>query len=358
MKFSGYCLFIIVIVYLNPLSPIARAQPDRKLKVATKEAAPFAIKLPGGQWSGISIELWQQIASELGYTYEFTEMSLADMLHSLETGAADAAVAALTVTPEREAKFDFTHTFYTTGLSVAVPKGGAQNYWQVLHAFLSPDFLKAVSALSLLLFITGALVWLVERRRNPEQFGGSVASGLGAGFWWSAVTMTTVGYGDKAPVTFWGRLIALIWMFMAIIIISGFTAAIASALTVNRLQSNITGEDDLRRVRVATVDGSTSKGYLQNNNIGYHSFGDIQTALRAVAQGDVDALVYDAPILRYLVKTTRSDSLQVLPFTFSRQDYGIGLPAGSPLREPVNRVLLQIIREPAWEQLLQRYLGK
>ncbi len=357
MNFSGVGIFITMVFILNFLSPL-RAPAQQPLKIATKEAAPFAIKRPGGQWSGISIELWEQIARELGYSYEFTEMSLADMLHSMETGTADAAVAALTVTPEREVRFDFTHTFYTTGLSVAVPRGGTKSYWQVLRAFISPDFLKAVSALSLLLFITGALVWAVERRRNPQQFGGSMADGLGAGFWWSAVTMTTVGYGDKAPVTFWGRLIALIWMFMAIIIISGFTAAIASALTVNRLQSRITGEDDLRRVRVATVEGSTSQVYLQHNNIGSHSFGDIQTALRAVARGNVDALVYDAPILRYLVKTSMSDSLEVLPFTFSRQDYGIGLPAGSPLREPVNRVLLKVIREPAWEQLLQRYLGK
>ena len=75
--------------------------------------------------------------------------------------------------------------------------------------------------------VVGVVMWLGERRRNQAQFGGTAAHGIGAGLWWSAVTMTTVGYGDKAPVTILGRLLGLVWMFAAIIIISSFTAAIA-----------------------------------------------------------------------------------------------------------------------------------
>jgi voltage-gated potassium channel Kch len=64
-----------------------------------------------------------------------------------------------------------------------------------------------------LLTVTGALIWLAERRHNEEQFRRDPAAGIGNGIWWSAVTMTTVGYGDKAPVTLAGRVIALVWMF-------------------------------------------------------------------------------------------------------------------------------------------------
>ncbi|MGO2102628.1 MAG: ion channel [Psychroflexus halocasei] len=44
--------------------------------------------------------------------------------------------------------------------------------------------------------------------------------------------MTTVGYGDKSPLSLGGRIVGLIWMFMAVIILSSLTAGIASALTV------------------------------------------------------------------------------------------------------------------------------
>jgi len=47
--------------------------------------------------------------------------------------------------------------------------------------------------------------------------------------------MTTVGYGDKSPITAAGRLVALVWMFSSIIIISLITGAFATAMTVHQL---------------------------------------------------------------------------------------------------------------------------
>ncbi len=46
------------------------------------------------------------------------------------------------------------------------------------------------------------------------------------------------------------------------------------------------------------------------------------------------------------------------PKQILRQDYYIALPQGSLLREPLNRVLLEKIREPAWQDILYRYLDE
>jgi ABC-type amino acid transport substrate-binding protein len=221
-----------------------------------------------------------------------------------------------------------------------------------------PALLKALGGLGLLLLGTGVLVWFFERRRNPDQFGGGAAKGIGSGFWWSAVTMTTVGYGDKAPLTLGGRIVGLVWMFAAIIMISSFTAAITSSLTLTGLGANVRGPADLMGVRTAVVANTTAEGYLRSNLIDATGFDSGEEALEAVAAGKFDALVYDAPILRYLVKEAFKERIQVLPNTFTRQDYGIALPPGSPLREPLNQALIAEIRDYRWQELLLFYLGQ
>ena len=76
--------------------------------------------------------------------------------------------------------------------------------------------------------------------------------------------MTTVGYGDKSPKTLGGRIVATVWMFMAVIVISGFTAAITSSLTISNMQSLVAGPEDLPRVKVGTISSSTSSRYLDD----------------------------------------------------------------------------------------------
>jgi ABC-type amino acid transport substrate-binding protein len=220
------------------------------------------------------------------------------------------------------------------------------------------QFLQVIAILGLLLFVVGTLVWLIERKRNVQQFGGGAGQGLASGFWWAAVTMTTVGYGDKAPTTFGGRVIALIWMFAGIIMISGFTAAITTALTVSELGDTIRGPGDLPDVRIGSVRGTSSEEYLQSQRLVYRTYQDPRAGLQALANNEIDAVVYDAPLLRYLARTVFPGTVGILSATFDRQDYGIALQARSTLREPMNRVLLDVIRRKEWQDVLYRYLGQ
>jgi len=79
--------------------------------------------------------------------------------------------------------------------------------------------------------------------------------------------------------------------------------------------------------------------------------------MQALADGEFDALVYDAPILRYLAGEEFSGTVSVLPVVFERQDYAIGLTLDSPVRKAVNRALLEIISDDSWGDVLYEYLG-
>jgi len=329
-----------------------------KLMVGTRHVPPFAIKGPSDKWSGISIDLWRGIAADLKLEYAFEETNLQGLIDGLQDGNLDAAVAALTVTASREKVVDFTHVFYHSGLGIAVPAKNQSGWTAVLKRVVSTQFAGAVAILALVLFLVGFAVWLFERNLNPEQFGGRVGNGLGSAFWWSAVTMTTVGYGDKAPRSFGGRFVALIWMFASILLISSFTAGIASALTVSQLDTGIDGPEDLPGLRVATVPGSTSEAYLARHHVVAVPYETPADALQAVDRGEADVAVYDAPILRYLVNKELRLALRVAPRVFEPQDYAIALRQGSTLREPVNQALLEKTTAADWQDLLYSHLGE
>ncbi len=360
MHSRALLLFVLLLSTLA-VSGVVQAQPEgansEPLVVGTKVAPPFVTREADGRLSGISIELWRQIADELGLDYELRELELQELLTGLQNGTLDASVAALTVTAAREEVIDFTHPFHTTGLAIATPREGSA-VWTTIKRLFSWEFLLALLALGGLLLLVGFVFWLTERHRNAEMFGGTPAEGIGASFWWAAVTMTTVGYGDKAPITFAGRVVALVWMFAAIILISSFTAAIATSLTVSRLESRVQGPDDLPQVSVATVAHSASADYLRQRGIGFTPREDLPLALDELAAGRYDALVYDKPILQYLSNQSDARQIQVLPNSFERQDYGIAFPEGSDLRGPVNQKLLEVIASDEWQALLQRYLGR
>ena len=358
--FERTCIAFILLTALSIIGTQAQGKTmsSRTLIVGTKEAPPFAIKTDTGEWVGISIDLWRRIATELNLTFEIKEFDLKGLLDGVANGSMDLAVAALTVTPEREESFDFSHPFHTTGLGIAISSRQKGNWLTVVKQLFSSAVGKTVAGLAFLVLAMGLLVWWFERKRNPAHFGGTPAAGIGAGFWWSAVTMTTVGYGDKAPVTFGGRLVAIMWMIASFFIVSLFFATITASLTVLKLESSVRGVKDLPDVLVGTVAHSTSESYLRDHRIAFLVYRTASEALQALSEGRIEAFVYDEPIVRYLVNRDFKGNLEVLNDTFERQDYSIAMPAGSPMREPINRALLQEIGEPEWQDTLYHYLGR
>ncbi|MCB9688347.1 MAG: transporter substrate-binding domain-containing protein [Alphaproteobacteria bacterium] len=171
--------------------PLERTEEPRTVVVATKAVPPFVEVDERGQVSGISVELWEAVAAELDLRTEWRVTTLPDILDGLQDHRYDAGIAAITVTAERERRIDFSHPYYATGLGIATATSGTAGWLGVVERMLSWGFFRIVLGLVTMLFVVGGLVWLAERRRNPEQFGGnSTAEGLGNAFWWAAVTMT------------------------------------------------------------------------------------------------------------------------------------------------------------------------
>jgi polar amino acid transport system substrate-binding protein len=362
---AGICAVIVVLALAVVLAqtPQVRAETlgqleARELVIGTKIAPPFAMKAEDGTWRGISIDLWRRIADQMHLRYRFQETTLKDLTDGVAEGRLDAAVAALTVTGPRQRVVDFTQPFYSTGLGIAVTSDGRITWWPIIRNVFSLGFIRAAAVLFGISLSVGVILWLIERRHN-EHFGAH-RRGLGASVWWSAAAMTQIGgaaAGEKVPKTLPGRLLAIVWMVTSVIVFVSLTAALTSQLTLRHLRGPVNGVADLPYVRVAAIANTETTEYLGSERIAHKVFADAEAALSAVQKGRIDALVYDRPLLLWLVNERFSGSLRVLDGTFDPQVYAIALPQGSALRLPINLALLDAIRSDWWNETLFAYLG-
>lgn len=89
---------------------------------------------------------------------------------------------------------------------------------------------RAAVWILLVTLVAAILVAIFEARQNDQftSFWDSV--------WWVLVTITTVGYGDKVPVTPIGKLIGIFVMFVGIALLSVITATLSSILVTRKIK--------------------------------------------------------------------------------------------------------------------------
>lgn len=351
--------FVMLVLSGVPASGFAQSDLETAADfiVGIKEAAPFSFKNDAGLWEGVSVTLWEQIAADTDINFRYEERDLQGIIDGVTDSTLDAAIGALTITPTRETVFDFSHAFYNTGLGVAVHKGGGQGILNTLRQIMSVSFFRVVGLILVGLLIMTVLITLFERnlvQREPDK-DGRARNKLAESLWWTLVIM--IGKNDSHPVSFGGRLLALSWMAASLFIVSSLTAVITSVLTVNELQNSLTDPSQLSQVRVVTVASSSSEDYLMAERINYQTAPSVEEALDLLDKNTIDAVVYDKPLLLYLVNTDY-ETLDVLPFTLAPQSYGVAVTSENPRLEAINQSLLVHSQGDAWDDLLFSYFGE
>jgi polar amino acid transport system substrate-binding protein len=344
-----------------PPATAQEADEDEALTVAIKPLLPFVIA-EGDQYSGFSIDLWEEIARRLGrdFEYEFME-TVTEQLAAVEQGQADLAITGISITREREEAIDFSLPYFEAGLQVMTRAAGRQELTTppaiLIGLVASPEFVSLMISLFAAIILMAHVFWLAERRRNSD-FPSSYFKGIWEGIWYTVVTMVTVGYGDKTARSAAGRVIAMTWMFLSLFLVASFTANITTQLTMNRFYGAVQGPEDLPGKSIATVDGSTAAQYLAARRLPYTAVEFIEDAYILLEQGRVDAVVYDSPVLLYYATSEGQGRVQVVGNVFEPQDYGIALPTGSENREGVNRALLEIIEDGAYNDIYARWFER
>lgn len=336
---------------------LAQTGTTKKVIVATKIFPPLVFE-EKGKYTGFSIDLWEAVAKQLNWEWEiYGEKTVDDLLSAVEGGIADVAIAGVTITAERDKRVDFSYPYFESGLQILVSTRGILPVKNLVSFIFSPLLWTTIAIVLVSTFIAANVVWWLEREKNAEMFPRDYNKGIVESLWWAVVTLVTVGYGDKTPKSIPGRIVATIWMFSSVLLISYFTASITSILTVQQLSSNIGSLEDFGDKLIGTVANTFAAEYLKSQKANLLLFDNINEAIAALQQGKVRAVVYDAPVLRHYAITKGRGRVRVVGEVFARQSYGIVFRQDSPYRELVNRALLTIQEDGTYERIYQKWFG-
>jgi ABC-type amino acid transport substrate-binding protein len=314
------------------------------------------MKSETGEWGGLTVDLWKEMAGNLGLRYRLVEMDPDAILDAIGRGELATSAGPFAATLVRERQVDFTHGYITSGVSIAVLRMRPEDRWlAVIESLTTPGALRLYAIVVVLVFLAGAAIWLLERRRNA-MFAGRPLQGIGSGFWWAGVTTIGVGYGDKVPITFWGRLVAMFWMFVSLVLITALTAFVTAKLALAEV-GQIQGPASLHSARVGTVEGSAATDLLQREGITARVYPNGSSAVAGLLSREITALVYGSDVLRYYADRDADRRIQILPGTLEVLTFAFPLPDGSPLRSRLNGALRNVLVESHWADVRERYLG-
>ena len=275
------------------LSYVQATDAKPPLRIGIHEKPPYALKNPDGTWTGLAPGLWKGISEATGLPIEFVEVPYEDLIQQVANGKIDAAAGEIEVTPAAEKIVDFTQPFLTSSLCIALNKVSWEAAWKsVLKDFFNWTIAKYLIGIFVAMLAISLLLWFAERHHGTGHFHGGI-TGIGSALWFAAVTMTTVGYGDKTPATIAGRIIAVFWMIFGVVLVSAFTATVTSSMSTAQISNSIESISDFNHLSCGTLHGSLSSEILRRIGVMTHEYESIPEAFDDLAAGKIEAVVGD-----------------------------------------------------------------
>jgi polar amino acid transport system substrate-binding protein len=337
------------------------ADPDsQSVTVAVHTLEPFVVRTSSGELTGFSIDLWNEVAQRLGWTTDYIETdNVRGQLETITEGRSDVAIGAISLTADREQLFDFSQPTLDAGLQIIVPvhdtRPSVPGLGGYLDLLLSRTMLIWLSAAVVVSVVPAHIFWLIERRSAEPVVSRAYFPGILQSFGWGIGSL--VGKNSTSATKTITQALAILWGFAGIVFVSFYSANLSATLTVAKLDAKISGPADLYEKSVATVGDTTAAAFLRSMGIDATETKTIEESYHLLREEGYEAVVFDAPVLRYYV-AHRGEGVAVMAGpVFQDENQGFVFKINSPLRKPINQALFRMREDGTYNLIKEKWFG-
>ncbi|CAK9806372.1 Glutamate receptor ionotropic, kainate 2 [Anthophora quadrimaculata] len=373
---------------------------QKKFKISTKVGPPYIMEVTDSatrgilieqtRYEGFCIDLIEEIAKLLNFKYEFELVPDGNygtynketkqwngLIRRLLDRDADLAICDLTITYERESAVDFTMPFMNLGISILSRKPEEKE--PDLFSFLSPlstdvwiYMATAFLAVSIMLFLQARMApgeWDNPHPCNPDPEELENNFNLRNSMWLTVGSIMQQGSDilPKAPSI---RMVAGMWWFFTLIMVSSYTANLAAFLTVDKMDNPIKGVEDLAKqtkIKYGAVAGGSTSAFFRDSN--YSTYQRMWATMmetkptvftksndegveRVLKKRDY-AFLMESTTIEYRME--RNCDLDKVGGLIDNKGYGIALPRNSPYRTPISGAILMLQEKGVLQDLKKKW---
>ncbi|KAJ8736978.1 hypothetical protein PYW07_000249 [Mythimna separata] len=369
--------FIPVTPRLAPLTTPGTFDRNKTYIVTTIEEPPYIIREDpedpefdaNEPYKGFCADLAKMISDKLEISYEIKLVrdgkygnqnpkvigGWDGIVGELIRKEADISIAPLTVTLEREAVIDFSKPFLSFALK---PNKNDANTTSAIFSFLQPLSMEIWLSIICSLFAVSVVLFIVSRFSPYEwrvvSFTDSQISdhsdvsttkttvvnefSFWNSMWFSLGSFMQQG-SDINPRSISGRIVGCVWWFFTLIVISSYTANLASYLTLSRITEPSQTYSKLATCPEDTLEKPNAEIYPQDSPVDEHGWLAFLMDRSAAPENKPCEMIV---------------TLQQTGF----KDFAVGVPKGSKLRDGVNMALQSLKEEGEIPKLVRKWFTK
>jgi ABC-type amino acid transport substrate-binding protein len=346
--------------------------PQEEIPVWGNFVKPFTFVEEGtGEVTGFTIDLLEAIGEDLEKDFDFIQVeNVNEALAKAGVDDISLAGAAITVTSAREENgVDFSIPYFNSKVGILTLEADKiSNSGKIFEGCKK----ILVFFLGFVIF-TSVLIWFIEREKeiiaftgtddpdNPDieiktvgSFNRKPLVGISQAVYWTVVTMSTVGYGDFSPQKAWGKVFTMVTIFTGIITFGWIITEIGT-VTLSAAQYRINSPHDLNGKTVAVKEGTSSSVSVGKYGVTRKNVKEIEEGIELLKNKEVEAVVYDWPVLAYYKAQDQEGMFHLLHEGFDEQYYAFAFIDGDPMIEEFNQAIIRLMENGTYQNIYKKY---